>query len=76
MAQKNRPTEFPSCSVGRAICPVTPFNDFTGRAKNSASPVTAERERASGKALPFTGTLDTSSVRPGCTFEVVSRRVK
>jgi hypothetical protein len=30
-----------------------PPNGFTGRARNSASPFTAERERASGKALTF-----------------------
>jgi hypothetical protein len=31
-------------------------NGFTGRAQNSAPPLTPRRERASGKALAFIGT--------------------
>jgi hypothetical protein len=34
-----------------ATIEVAAFNGFTGRARNSASPFTAERKRASGKAL-------------------------
>ena len=36
-------------------------NGFTGRAQNLPPPFTPRRERASGKALAFTGCVDTHS---------------